>query len=262
MDIKKQDSNYNEATYEIGGVEQSQSSFGDIVNEEKQPPPVFPLTAKNIAILAICAVVAITLVAAFIYFKPVLFPVKVQEETIIEDDLPWGDFEEELPPPFAYSQAETDRLRAVGYTSGEIEDFEIQEITDIQPLLNKQLEARKELFLDMYRAFLREALESGNEQYNYVLANTYLGLPPQEFTEEDDRRDYVTYSELVNYWKMPLQGWQPTIKVRLANEAVIYMHVTPSRYEELKDSGNMHIRYDYIFYKGVKCVTNVTEIVH
>jgi hypothetical protein len=114
----------------------------------------------------------------------------------------------------------------------------------------------------MYRAFLREALESGNEQYNFVLANSYLGLPPQEFIEEDERREYVTYTELVNYWKMPLQGWQPTIKIRLANDAVIYMQISPIRYNELREHGNMHIRYDYIYYKGVRAVTNIQEIIH
>jgi len=262
VEIKKQDSSYNEAAYETDGDEKPQSAFSDIVDEEKQPPAAFPLAGKNIVILAVCAVAAIILVAAFIYFKPMLFPEKNQEETIIEDDQPWGDFEEELPPPFAYSQLEADRLRAVGYTSREIEEFEFQEIIDIGPLINKQIKARQDEFLDMYRAFLREAKESGNEQYNYILSNTYLGLQPQEFIEEDERRDYVTYTENADYWKMPLQGWQPTVKLRLANDAVIFMHVTPSRYEELKDSGNMNIRYDYIYYKGVKCVMNVTEIVH
>lgn len=262
MERKEQGSSYDEKPFEISDETPLQSGFSDIVDEEKQPTSAFPLSVKKVFILAVCAVAAIALVVAFIYFKPVLFPENVQEESLIEDDLPWGDFEEELPLPFTYSELEADQLRAVGYTSREIEEFELQEIYDIQPLLDKQIEARKESFLNMYRAFLREALESGNEQYNYVLANTYLGLPPQEFIEEDDKRDYVTYTELVDYWKMPLQGWQPTVKVRLANEAVIYMHITPSRYEELKDSGNMHIRYDYIYYKGVKCVTNVTEIVH
>lgn len=262
MERKEQGSSYEEKSYETSNETQPHSGFSEILDEEKQPPSVFPLSGKNIAIIAVCVVVAVMLVAAFIYFKPALFPEKVQEEEINDDDLPWGDFEEDLPPPFSYSQFEADRLRAVGYTSREIEEFEFQEIIDIQPLLDKQIKARQDEFLDMYRAFLREAKESGNEQYNYVLSNSYLGLPPQEFIEEDDKRDYVTYSELVNYWKMPLQGWQPTIKVRLANDAVIFMNVSPSRYEELSASGNMHIRYDYIYYKGVKCVTNVTEIVH
>ena len=129
-------------------------------------------------------------------------------------------------------------------------------------LFFKLLKEQQEKFLDLYRAFLREARESANEQYNYVLSNTYLGLPPQNFVEEDTNRDYVTYTENADYWKMPLQGWQPTIKIRLSNDAVIYMHVTPARYEELNDNGNMNIRYDYIYYKGVKSVMNVTEIIH
>jgi hypothetical protein len=260
MEIKKQGSSFNEVPYDA--VEDPPSSeLYDIMQEETELPSKFPLNRKNIAIISVCGL-AVIITAAFFYFKPALFLAETAEEEIIIEDEAWGDYEEELPQPFAYTVYEADLLRAVGYTAREIEGFELEEIVDIQPLLDKQIKARQEEFLDIYRAFLREAKESGNEQYNYVLSNSYLGLPPQEFIEEDEKRDYVTYTELVNYWKMPMQGWQPTIKVRLANDAVIYMHITPSRYEELKDSGNMHIRYDYIYYKGVKSVTNVTEIVH
>jgi hypothetical protein len=259
-ELKKQGTSFNEEAYDTT-EEQTQSGFNEIMNEETGLPSKFPLSGKNLIIAGIGVGVLALIIVAYFYIKPDFFGPKAVEDEIYFDE-PWGDYEEELPPLFTYSAYEADRLRAVGYTAREIEEFEFQEIIDIQPLIETQIEARREVFLDMYRAFLREARESGNEQYNYVLSNTYLGLPPQEFIEEDERRDYVTYTENVDYWKMPLQGWQPTIKLRLANDAVIYMHVTPSRYEELRDSGNMNIRYDYIYYKGVKSVTNVTEIVH
>jgi len=259
-DIKKQGSTFEEVSYDSDG-EKNKSGFDEIMEEEVELPSKFPLGGKKLVLVGIGVGVLILIIAAYFYFRPTFFAPKVVEEEIILDE-PWGDYEEEPPPIFTYSVEEANRLRAVGYTSREIEEFEYQEIIDIGPLIDTQIKARQESFLDLYRAFLREAKESGNEQYNYVLSNTYLGLPPQEFIDEDGKRDYVTYTENVDYWKMPLQGWQPTVKLRLANDAVIYMHTTPSRYEELGDSGNMNIRYDYIYFKGVRCVTNVTEIVN
>ena len=260
-DYKIQGASFEEKAYETEEG-QPQSAFDEIMLEEMALPQKFPLSLKSLVILAAVGVVLALVAVAYFYFKPMSITEAVDEMFV---DEPWGDYYEmgptEPPPLFAYSTYEADKLRAVGYTSREIEEFELQEIVDIQPLIDKQITARQDSFLDMYRAFMREARESGNEQYIYALSNTYLGLPPQVFLEEDERLDYSTYTENVDYWKMPLQGWQPTIKLRLVNDAVIYMHVTPSRYEELRDSGNMNIRYDYIYYKGVKSVTNVSEVV-
>jgi len=258
QDKKSQGASFEEEGYEIN-QDSNHSGFDEIIQEEMGLSSKFPLSGRNLVITGIGVGILVLIIAAYFYFKPDFFsPKQLDNEILFEE--PWGDFEEE--PIFTYSSHEANRLRAAGYTYREIEEFEYQEIVDIQPLVEAQFKARQDEFLDMYRAFLREAKESGNEQYNYILSNTYLGLPPQEFIDEDDKRDYVTYTENVDYWKMPLQGWQPTVKLRLANDAVVYMHITPSRYEELRDSGNMNIRYDYIYYKGVKSVTNVTEIIH
>jgi len=179
-----------------------------------------------------------------------------EEETVVPvatDDL----FVEEYK--FTYTEEERALLRSYGFTGDQIESFEFME-EDIAAIINKEKENREAVFTDEYKAFLRTSNESTDEKYTYFLANTYLGLKPQKFNEKDTVYEYLTITENADYYKMQLQGYQPTLKVRLKNNMVLYFQVSPERYFSLPASGNIVLKFDYVKYKGCKFIINVIEV--
>lgn len=165
---------------------------------------------------------------------------------------------------FKYSVDEITRLREAGYTSTEIEEFEKMEVTNIDSLVSDiELQKRKSI-LDHYHVFLRNAQESGNEQYLYALANTWLGLAPQEVNASGEVDDYYKDSCNADYWKLPLQGYQPILKVKFVDkqdvERTVYMPVEPTTYVQLRESGNIVISYNFIKAYGCEFITNIQEV--
>lgn len=164
---------------------------------------------------------------------------------------------------FHYSLEDTKRLREAGYTNVEIEEFESMEVTNLDSLINDAQEQKKKQFLEIYRIFLRDAQSTGNEEYLYALANTWLGLSPQIINPDGQVNDYYKSGCNADYWKLPLQGCQPMLKLKFIDqtdqERTIYLSVEPSVYISLRDSGNINITYDFINAYGCDFITNIQQ---
>lgn len=246
----KQDFEYEEKKFEIKDEEKKTSSIDEIIDENVDTNIPEDSKKKLIIIIAVVILIIILFVAIAFVIKG-----KLPKEEAIE----YSTEEETIEiPVFEYTSDEYSRLRTAGFTASEIEDFEIQEIVDIDSLINEADEKRKKKFLETYKAFIREANESPDSQYTYLMANTYLGLPPQEINLESTAEDYYSETRNVDYWKMPLQGYQPLVKVRIMPEdVVLYVNIKPENYVHLRESGNMVISYDFVHVYGCDFYTNV-----
>lgn len=178
---------------------------------------------------------------------------------IIMDDEPVGD-----DLSFRYTTDEIKELREAGYTITEIEEFERLEVTNISVLIDEIAEQKKKSILEIYRVFLRDAQGTGNEEYLYALANTWLGLIPQEVNVSGEIDDYYKDSCNADFWKLPLQGYQPMLKVKFIDnmdiERTVFMAVDPSTYVSLRDSGNILITYNYVKAYDCEFIVNIQEV--
>ncbi len=246
----KQDFEYKEESFEVKSEESKTSSIDSIIDENIDTDVPEESKKKLIIIIADIVIVVILVIVLVFMFKGKL----VKKESVEVST------EEETTeiPKFEYTYDEYERLRTAGFTASEIEDFELQEIADIDTLINEAEEKRKKKFLETYKAFIREANESPDSQYTYLMANTYLGLPPQEIDLNSTAEDYYSETRNVDYWKMPLQGYQPLVKVRIMPEdVVLYVNIKPENYALLRDSGNMVISYDFVHVYGCDFYTNI-----
>jgi hypothetical protein len=58
-----------------------------------------------------------------------------------------------------------------------------------------------------------------------------------------------------------MQGYQPTIKVKIPNtDVTLFVVVTPDQYYSLDETGNIKISYDYIKRYNAEFYTNVKMV--
>lgn len=183
------------------------------------------------------------------------------DEIVFEDeDITFEDVDfEEAPVVEEEHLSDTDRdtLRAWGYTANEIEQFEIDKVN----VEEKVKEAEKNLIekrLQINKALLRESTASTDEQYKYVLSNSIFGLPIPVVNKNDTNKEYYSSTAVADYFKIPLQGYQCFVKLKIPNtEVVLYAPVSYNIYSQLEDSGNVQISYDYIKEDGVEVYNNI-----
>jgi len=211
---------------------------------------------------AIFAIVILIIVVALMFNKDAA----PEDAPVVEEvpDYSWMYEEEAKPDPepifvFTYPEDTYVSLRAAGFTARQIEELEALR-ADVTPYLKKAAENKKEWAAEQFKALLRNSEDSTDLQYTYLMGNTYLGLQPQEIDINSSDYSVVSYKEVVNYWKMPMQGWQPTIKVRLKSGEILYFQVTPQRYVNLDDSGSIAITYTVSEIYGARFITDVKEV--
>ncbi len=84
-----------------------------------------------------------------------------------------------------------------------------------------------------------------------------------DLTYDEDTTQYGYYYEVMNvdYIKLPAKGHQLFIKFFLENGDAVFMTVTPERYLELKESGNIVVRVSYTqTADGKRIITDMIEI--
>jgi hypothetical protein len=161
---------------------------------------------------------------------------------------------------FAYSQDDWSTLRYWGYSADEIESAQSSE-TPVDDLVNKSREELYDKYSQVYKNLLRNSTDSPDEAYRYVLANSMFGLPIQVVDKNIQEADYYSSSCLVDYYKIPMQGYQPTIKVKIPNtDVTLFVVVTPDQYYSLDETGNIKISYDYIKRYNAEFYTNVKMV--
>ena len=281
----KQDFEYEEEEFEKQDPDEAEhpESIDDMIDDETEEKLTFKdLVSKNktafICVGVILGLAALVSAAVFFVNSSKTDDNMVEEttETTAEEVDGEIEFDEngfivlddestvEDDSSFHYSSEDIQKLREAGYTNTEIEDFEEMAVENVDNLIAEIKEQKKKSILEIYRGFMRDAQNSGNEEYLYALANTWLGLAPQEMDLSGDVDDYYKDSCNADYWKLPLQGYQPMLKLRFTDkqdvERTVYMAVEPTTYANLRDSGNIVISYNFINAYGCEFITNIQEV--
>lgn len=273
----KQDFEYNEEKFEINNSDEKIDkplSIEEMIEQEKEEKEKFyfkDILKNKYIYLILIFIIIIFSVVIFIRLYQNKNNIESKDnkqenkEEIIFDENGFIEDEEiiKIESEFKYNTDDIKRLREAGYTSTEIEEFEQMEVTNLDILIDDIKEQTKKNLLENYRIFLRNAQSTGNEEYLYALANTWLGLEPQIIKDDGNVEDYYKDSCNADYWKLPLQGYQPMLKIKFVDqfdiERTAYMSVDPSTYVSLRDSGNINITYDFIKAYGCEFIINIQK---
>lgn len=161
---------------------------------------------------------------------------------------------------FTYSDEDRKAMVAWGLSIEEIEEKEKDEIPPAEAIK----EARDMLMTnraEVYKALLRNATDNPDEAYHYVLGNSIFGLPIQPEDKNEQAETYYSETELVDFRKIPLQGYQAMIRVVVPNtDYVFYVTIPYVKYLELPDQGNCRLKWDVTEKNGIVMFTNFTLI--
>lgn len=158
------------------------------------------------------------------------------------------EIEEGELPTFEYSAEERAILRENGYTGDDIERFEVEE-RDYRSLVKEAEEARKL----KYETEILPYLDGASPQYKELERLTWLGTGDMSsviLTSSEGQYEQRYGSYNCDYVKLPAKGSQLFIKLTLMdfNNKEIFMTVTPERYNELQDTGNIVVTIEYYRY--------------
>lgn len=148
--------------------------------------------------------------------------------------------EETTESVFRYSRDEVEELRLAGYTGYEIEEFELNgESVDIK--VKEAEEARKKKYDEEILPYFDEA----SDAYKSLVNSTWLSQ--ESFEVDSDVSTYQNGTTVLNldYEKAGCYGKQCWLKVYLNEESTFFIFVTPKRYTELKDSGNIVLSLEF-----------------
>lgn len=178
---------------------------------------------------------------------------KDQEELFEES----GETQAEQQSSVSYSKKEVEALRLWGYTADEIEissrdGIPAKTLVD-QAKFDRQL-AQKEA-LDAVR-------DTASPEYQELLNKTWLGGAPLNLDAVDPNVIYNNTSRKMNvdYEKCGAQGSQLFLKLYLDDGTAAFMTVTPNRWKELNDSGNIVVEVTWREAGELRIVTDVHEV--
>lgn len=168
---------------------------------------------------------------------------------------------------FHYTPEEADALRAVGYTSHEIEEFEKAEEKDTAALIKVQEKAIRQKLTEEYQNMIKALQNATGDESQEFLRTTWYGYPVQQLKEDvkdelgmGETPQKVNRTENVDYAKIKLHGNQAWLRITLDNEDVVFMPVSPTRYVALeKESGNIVITYTETTYLDGRFYENIEE---
>lgn len=157
----------------------------------------------------------------------------------------------------SYSKKEVEALRLWGYTADEIEissrdGIPAKTLVD-QAKFDRQLAQREAL--DAVR-------DTASPEYQELLNKTWLGGAPLNLDAVDPNVIYNNTSRKMNvdYEKCGAQGSQLFLKLYLDDGTAAFMTVTPNRWKELNDSGNIVVEVTWREAGELRIVTDVHEV--
>ena len=165
-----------------------------------------------------------------------------EEDTpnIQEEELEWI-----IPDSqYSYTIDQIERLRMVGYTGREIEEFEALQI-DVDELV-KEATAKRDAWVQEAIAPLYDAT---SQEYKDFISQTWLTLPKRNDTDDwDNIAQYYEVRKNLDYEKVETYGNQLYIKIYLddyEHNDWFFLNVTPEDWVRLKDKGNVIVAYTY-----------------
>lgn len=158
-----------------------------------------------------------------------------------------------------YSEKELAALRKWGFTANQLEVAARDGISAtglVEQAKKDREEANKEA--------LEAVSDTASPEYQKLLHETWLGGDPLDVSafQTGVMHDSATYRENVDYEKLESRGTQLWILAHLNDGRDAFLHVSPGRYNELPDTGNMVVEYTYA-YTGVDdqyVITSIKEV--
>lgn len=146
--------------------------------------------------------------------------------------------------PVIYSQEEVEKLREVGYTGYEIEQFS-NDREDFNRLV-EEAETKRDLWL---RENIAPLYDSASEEYKAYINQTWLSLSKRKDVDNwDEIAGTYELRKNLDYEKIDVYGEQLFIKVYLDDDEhkkFFFVCVTPEQYAKLKNRGNVIVTYTY-----------------
>jgi len=160
------------------------------------------------------------------------------------------------PSALKYSDKELTLLRKYGYTADEIEQSAALGIK-AKVLLADAKEARERLAYDT----IKKLGDTGTPEFQEIYYNTWLQGEPRDLSGVDPSIIPVLSSATVNvdYTRLPAKGPQLWVKLQLPDGQYAFMSVTPQRYVQLNDSGNMVVTINTSTQGDQKFVVSIVE---
>lgn len=163
--------------------------------------------------------------------------------------------EEPIIEVFKLNSMEVADLRAAGYIADEIEKITSHE--EAESLITSAEKSRQDYLNSQYEKFMNSA----SEEYKQLLNNTWLGGKDVEVhSENPSAYETKICKENVDYVKLPARGQQLYIKLTLEDGTTLFNIIHPSRYEQLREEGNMVIEYEKITYGEGTFITVIKEV--
>ena len=208
------------------------------VNRDGETTRLVQRINPKILILVSAAVIVFALVCVLVYTmnKNEARKQEAEEESRLAEIMN----EETTESVFRYSRDEVEELRLAGYTGYEIEEFELNgESVDIK--VKEAEEARKKKYDEEILPYFDEA----SDAYKSLVNSTWLSQ--ESFEVDSDVSTYQNGTTVLNldYEKAGCYGKQCWLKVYLNEESTFFIFVTPKRYTELKDSGNIVLSLEF-----------------
>lgn len=152
-----------------------------------------------------------------------------------------GYYEEAVDVSF-YSEEQIEQLRSFGYTGTEIEQYTTEE-KSFYELKQEAEDARKEWL----NAAIKPFMDTASDEFKYAYNSTWLSLQPVDMDTITSTYGFYENTENLTYEKIPLYGHQLYIRVFLNPEKTDWflLSITPERYHELADQGNIVVTYGY-----------------
>jgi hypothetical protein len=228
---------------------------GEVFEDGEQGKfPIFLLKDKKKALVVIGAVIVFVIVSAvYLSFKGSAENPESGEGE--ETEQPDGSEETVVIPLFNYTPEEIQQLRAYGYTADEIEESQIFEIP-AEVLYERALTAIKE----EQQKVIDELSDTASPAYQELLQKTWLAGDPMNLVQTDDY-ELEGLTENVDYIKLPAVGKQLFLRITMTDGTYLFMTVTPDRWFQLRDVGNIVINYVRCNYNGVWVITEIREII-
>lgn len=254
----------------------------ETVDEEEQAPAPSGLSLSPKVIACIVGIVVIlVLVIALIVFlagnksavanaeesKAIsesmdALPTPAEDVTMAEavgsTDLPVPmDVDPQNTGNISYNDKTVAALRKWGYTLNEME-IASRDGLSADTLVEAAKEARKQATWET----MQSLMDSTSEDYQHLCATTWLGLPPIDVSGFNTETIYLAdqYTVNVDFEKIESRGTQLWLKCYLKDGNVVFLQVTPQRYNQLPDSGNIVISYSVIHEGDTYIVTEAREV--
>lgn len=156
-------------------------------------------------------------------------------------------------------------LKSYGYTGDEIA------LAQSLGLSVEQLVSAAQVKRDAVTAESLERMsDHASKEFQLMYDYSQYSMPHYNYYPIDDYADTWVLKEgnfMVNsdYEKCPTYGHQLQLKVKVANNTYAYMNVTPQRWKELDDEGNMVVSVHYSLYGPTKkkshlYITDIVEV--